>query len=200
MSEEKKPSLAEHETDAEEPSNSEGKKTFQFFKGKWFFQTVVGLIVLSVVVQAGGWLYYYLTSPNQAQQGPEIGLGQYQFRDAPPAGGRITKAQFALHVTLLKGLEKSGREALADHKYRVQQDVEQLLRTVHSGDFEDPALDGLKLQIREKVDKAVGTRVVSDVIITDLKLTLASPPDHPPVADHTTIPVTPVPLETGHIN
>ena len=46
-----------------------------------------------------------------------------------------------------------------------------MLRQAHSGDFDDPALNDLKRQIRERIDQALGNRVVSDVIITNLKIT-----------------------------
>jgi hypothetical protein len=196
MPEEAKHPEPEQEDSVVESSIPEGRKAWQFLKGKWFLQSVVILVVLSVVFQAGGWIYYYTNTSGGTAQSLEIGLGQYEFKTIPPVRGRIAQAQFSLHVTLLKDLEKTGRKALENHKYRVQQDVEQLLRQVHGGDFEEPDLGGLKLQIREKIDKAVGSRVVSDVIITDLKLIPASPPEHPVVAENTSIPVGQVPLKS----
>jgi hypothetical protein len=189
------PSDQDNKDDRQEAPAPQGSKFSLFFKGKWFLQGLVILLILSIAVQAGGWIYYYANSSGKTPPGPEIGLGQYQFTALPPAGGRINQARFSLFVTLLKGLEKSGRETLISHQYRVQQDVEQLLRQVHSGDFEDPDLGGLKIQIREKIDRAIGSRMIADVIITDLKLTVASPSNPPSVAENTAIPVGTIPPE-----
>jgi hypothetical protein len=195
VTEEKNRPLTDSEDRVDDPSASEGKKTSWFFGGKWFWRVVMTLVVLTVILQAGGLIYCY-SSSGKTLQTAEIGLGQYQFSGIPPVGGWVAQARFSLYVTLLKGLEKTGRDALADHKNRVQQDVEQLLRQVHGGDFEDPDLGGLKLQIREKIDKAVGSRVVSDVIITDLRLTPAGPSGHPSMAENKPGPAVLVPMES----
>jgi flagellar basal body-associated protein FliL len=185
MPDEKTHPTPEQEDQSGDPSATENKKTAWSISGKCLWRTVVILAVLTVILQAGGWIYYAMSASGKGGASPEIALGQYQFSGIPPTGGRVSQARFSLYVTLLKGMEKNGREAMTDHKYRVQQDVEQLLRQAHSGDFDDPDLGGLKLQIREKIDKAVGCRVVSDVIITDLKLSLANPAEHPLVAENT---------------
>ena len=59
---------------------------------------------------------------------------------------------------------------MASHKYRVQGEIETLLRQAHRGDFDDPTLTELKQTIREQVNSVVGNRVVSDVIIANLKI------------------------------
>jgi hypothetical protein len=60
---------------------------------------------------------------------------------------------------------------LAAKRLRVQQAVEELIRRAHGGDFDDPLLAGLKQQLQEEINEALGIRVIDDVIITDLKLT-----------------------------
>ncbi len=99
---------------------------------------------------------------------PEIALGTFHFQsDGTDHPGAAT-ARFTLHVSLLKEAEKSGRAQLADAKFRVQQDIEELLRRAHAADFEDPSLAELKRQLQEQVNSTLGTRAVSSVIITDL--------------------------------
>ena len=63
-----------------------------------------------------------------------------------------------------------------------------MLRQIHSGDFGDPALNDLKRQIRERIDQALGNRVVSDVIITNLKFAAADVKEAPAAADSASSP------------
>ena len=62
------------------------------------------------------------------------------------------------------------KQRLAGRKYHVQQEVEELLRKAHSGDFEDPGLQELKRQLLEQINQALNLRAVAEIIITDLKL------------------------------
>ncbi|MEX0866374.1 MAG: hypothetical protein WD030_03380, partial [Pirellulales bacterium] len=62
------------------------------------------------------------------------------------------------------------RQRLEMHQYRVQQNVEELLRQAHGGDFSDPTLAELKRQMQEKINDTIAVRGISDVIITDLRL------------------------------
>jgi hypothetical protein len=77
-------------------------------------------------------------------------------------------------------LDRIARIRLASHKFRVQEEIESLLRQTHSGDFGDPALNDLKRQIRERIDQTLGNRVVSDVIIANLKITASNNNKEPP--------------------
>ena len=64
---------------------------------------------------------------------------------------------------------------MAARKYHIQQDVEELLRKAHSGDFDDPGLTDLKRQLREQISQDIGVRAVSEIIVTDLKLSRSGP-------------------------
>jgi len=77
-----------------------------------------------------------------------------------------------LYITLLDGFQQRGRQQLAANRNRVQQDIEQLLRQAHPGDFEDPCLTELKRRIQAQINKSLGVRAVADVIITGLELEL----------------------------
>jgi hypothetical protein len=63
---------------------------------------------------------------------------------------------------------------LAAHKYRVQEEIEKILRQSHGGDFEDPDLKDIKRQIRDQINEVLGGHIVSDIIVTNLKLTRAN--------------------------
>jgi len=54
-------------------------------------------------------------------------------------------------------------------RFRVQQNVEELLRRAHGGDFDDPGLGELKRQLQERINERSG-RAIAEVIVTDLKL------------------------------
>jgi len=130
------------------------------------------LLVVSLVVHGFAFAYYRLAGPGPSVPPHEIELGEFQFVPADTEVGPIAGAEFSLYVTLLEGFERSGREQLARHRCRVQQDIEQLLRQAHAGDFEDPCLTELKRRIQAQVNKSLGVRAVADVIITGLELRL----------------------------
>ena len=75
-----------------------------------------------------------------------------------------------MHIALLEQVEVAARRELSAKRFRVQQAVEELTRRAHGGDFEDPLLTELKRRLQERVNEALGIRVIADVIITDLKL------------------------------
>jgi len=75
----------------------------------------------------------------------------------------------------------TARTRLAARKFKVQQDVEQLLRQAHPDDFADPVLAGLKRQLQEQINESLGLRAISEVIITSLEYG-SQPPATTPVA------------------
>lgn len=130
------------------------------------------LLIASLVVHGFAFVYYRLGRQGPAAPEHEIGLGVFQFVPTDAQAGPIARAQFSLYVTLLEGFERTGRQRLAIHRSRVQQDIEQLLRQAHAGDFEDPCLTELKRRIQEQINQSLGVRAVSEVIITGLELKL----------------------------
>ncbi len=137
---------------------------------------VVVVVVASVAIHAGFVVYSHWPAAPAARPATEIPLGKYCFAMTSAAGSPLPKAEFSLYVTILSGLEEMGREKIDTHRFRIQQGVEQLLRKVHPGDFDDPTLGDLKNQLREVVDAAMQLRAVGDVVITDLRVTGGSPP------------------------
>ncbi len=101
----------------------------------------------------------------------EISLGDFRFEAKRAEAGSISSAWFSLHIVLLDPVDSYARKKLEARQFRVQQDVEELLRQAHSGDFDDPNLGELKRQLQEQVNETLGSRVIADVIITDLELT-----------------------------
>ncbi len=101
----------------------------------------------------------------------EIPLGEFHFRASPDERGHIATAEFSLHVALLPKAEQTARQRLTEQKYRVKQDIEELIRQAHSGDFEDPTLSGLKRQLQAQINEALRLRAVEAVVITDLRTT-----------------------------
>lgn len=103
----------------------------------------------------------------------EVSLGEFEFRADQTAPGGVSAASFALHIALLSKVDGAARHELAARAFRVQQDIEQLLRLAHSGDFDDPRLAELKRQLQEQINKSLGIRAIDEVIITNLKLECA---------------------------
>jgi hypothetical protein len=164
-----KPSKAPDETEPAAAQTAGPAKTpifTRFFTGKWLL-IVVGV---SIVLHVAGLAYIRVRERPEPSCGGEIGLGAFHFEADRSEGGNINKADFSLHMALLEPVDSTAQQRLAARKYHVQQDVEELLRKAHSGDFEDPGLTDLKRQLREQINQALGVRAVAEVIITDLKL------------------------------
>jgi flagellar basal body-associated protein FliL len=163
--------------ESEEPKTEEttpGKSKFASFFGKTAQYWVAFLLVSTLVIHGIGWAYYKSVHPTAPPDiSPEIGVGDFRFAADKTAGSRISAAEFSLYITALDGLDKIARCRLASHKFRVQGEIESLLRKAHGGDFADPALNDLKRQMRERIDETLGNRVVSDVIVTNLRFTMS---------------------------
>ncbi len=132
-------------------------------------KTVGGFIAVSIVVHGVGFLYFGIAGPSErgASSG-EVSLGDFEY--LAPAGNHegVLKAGFTLHVALIPEMSGIGRSRLNRRKFKVQQDIEELLRQAAAGDFEDPTLTELKRQLQEKINETLDKRVVAEVIITDL--------------------------------
>ncbi len=180
------------EPDSEETKTeqtSAGKSGIASFFGKTMQYWLAFLLVTTLVIHGIGWAYYKAgNTAAPTELSPEIGLGNFKFMADKTAGSRIATADFSLYITALEGLDRIARTRLASHKYRVQEEIEFLLRQAHSGDFDDPSLNDLKRQIRERVDQTLGNRVVSGVIITNLKLSISDIKEPVPTADMASSP------------
>jgi flagellar basal body-associated protein FliL len=149
---------------AEQPKR--GSLLARFLKPKW----LLVLLAVSVAGHALGFAYFRLTANHSAALGPEVSLGKFRFVADAAEDGHYAAAEFSLHIALLGQVEASARRELEAKRFRVQEAVEELIRRAHSGDFDDPLLTGLKQQLQEAINEALGVRVISEVIITDLAL------------------------------
>ena len=162
-------------TDSGEPGDEQSKTPGKppawkrLFTLRWF----VVLLVVTIVVQGGFFTYYQLAAgtPTPTPVESEVSLGDFAFRAGQAEKARIVAAQFSLHIALLPQLGEAAHACLKTRKFRVQQDIEELLRQAHGADFDDPTLAELKRQLQEQVNETLGIRAIADVIITDLKLT-----------------------------
>jgi len=141
-------------------------------------KVIVGIVIASLVLHAivFGLSRWSAGGPATADAagGAEVTLGEFQFAASPHERGPVQAARFQLHLAFLPEVDAAARLRLGTHKFRVQQDIEQLMRQAHGGDFDDPALVDLKRQIQEQVNETLGMRAVADVIVTDLELERSS--------------------------
>jgi hypothetical protein len=129
------------------------------------------LLAISVLGHGIGYLHHRLTMDSaRGPAGPEVSLGRFRFVASSSDGGPVTRADFALHVSLLSQVDSVARARLASFRYRVQQGVEQLLRRAHSADFADPTLGELKRRLQEEINQTIGLRAVGEVIVTQVSL------------------------------
>ncbi|MGA2063511.1 MAG: flagellar basal body-associated FliL family protein [Thermoguttaceae bacterium] len=142
-----------------------------FWRG--FIRHWLLLVVLIATIAIQGTAFVYHRASGRVEQVPppaEIDLGMFRFEADKAEGGQTLHAEFALHVALQEAAERVARPRLSARKFRVQQDIEELLRKAHPGDFDDPGLQELKRQLLEQIDQTLGVRAVADVIVTGLKL------------------------------
>jgi flagellar basal body-associated protein FliL len=175
--------------EAQTESSSKGKSRFALFSPKSVPYWLAFLLISTLVIHGIGWAYYKAVNAIvPVELSPEIEVGNYKFMADKTSGGRLSGAEFSLYITALEGLDRIARTRLASHKFRVQEEIESLLRQAHSGDFDDPSLNDLKRQIREKINQTLGNRVVSDVIIANMKITTSNNKEPAATADTATSP------------
>lgn len=150
---------------AEENATAPKGRIRRFAKKRWGLLTVVGVLVVHTSVL---W-YLAAASAGSTDASGEVSLGSFEFVNYATEQ-LIRHAQFELHLSLLEDVDHAARERLTARRFRVQQDVEQLLRQAHGADFADPQLTELKRRLQEQVNESLGMRAVSDVLITDLSL------------------------------
>ncbi len=133
-------------------------------------------LAVSILANLVGVLYFRSLAIQAYPVSPqEIPLGDYRFVAEQYVPGQVTEADFTLHVELIRQTADPARRLLEARRQRVRQNVEELLRTAHGGDFSDPALRQLKGQLQKRINETLEIRAVADVIVTDLRLQRAQP-------------------------
>lgn len=171
------PAPDEPTAEASRPAARGWRRWAKLLSRKW-----VGVLLGASILMHGVVLWYAKSIRDGLVTTAELSLGSFEFvaQDPETVGlGTIRKATFDLHVTLLYPRDVSVRERFAQAKFRLQQDIEELLRRAHGGDFEDPSLAELKRQLQEQVNSTIGMRAVSDVIITGLVIEQDGAPRDP---------------------
>ncbi len=139
----------------------------KFLKGN----VVACLLMGSVFLNGLGFAYFWLT-PGTGKTVPdaEIALGEFQFISNHTGADQVVQAEFAVHVALNEPVKEEARRRLQGREFRLRQEIEELLRAAHSGDFDDPLLRGMKSKLVERINKTLGMRATDAVIITNLKM------------------------------
>jgi hypothetical protein len=162
--------MADEKAKATEPEPAQAKPSSRLaairrsLLAKWLPIVIVG----SVVAHGLLWSLRGGGAGESAKPVGEITLGKFHFTDHPGSLSAISGADFQLHISLLKDLDSQARARLNERKFKVQQDVEELLRQAHGGDFDDPELNELKRQLQEQINASLELRAISEIIITDL--------------------------------
>jgi len=130
---------------------------------------VLGATIVALLLLQGGLLAYPFMF-KETSRCAEVDLGRFGFVANPVERSPIGAASFQLHVLPIPEADREVRDRIERRRNRVQQDVEELLRLAHGGDFADPTLGELKRQIQERINKTLDMRAVADVIITDLRV------------------------------
>lgn len=167
--------LEEEESPLEEQETN-GPRNSSFLARALSPKWLAILLGVSIVGHGVAFLFIKLKAKTpEEMSSSEISLGDFRFVADPSDGGRgkegrITGAEFSLHIELIQQFDPSARQQLTARKFRVRQDIEELLRRAHSGDFDNPLLGELKQQLQEQINTTLGMGAVAEVIITDLEL------------------------------
>jgi len=178
------PNDASHGGDQDNANGKQKRSGTPFWKKLVSPKVIIGIVVASVLLHGVLYLIFGGTTRSVASQeqtidGHEITLGEFGFKAGPDEQGQIEAARFKLHLSFLPEVDAAARLRLTKHRFRVEQDIEQLMRQAHGGDFQDPMLIELKRQLQEQINGTLGVRAVADVIITDLRLTRVPDGDTP---------------------
>jgi hypothetical protein len=114
-------------------ASSAGKSKIALFCGKTMQYWLAFLLITTLVIHGIGWAYYKagnVVAPPEIS--PEIAVGNFKFTADKTSGSRVAGAEFTLHITALEGLDRIARTRLTTHKFRVQEEIESLLRQTHS--------------------------------------------------------------------
>jgi flagellar basal body-associated protein FliL len=176
MSNDRKSSERSEKTESPAAAPGRMQAYVAWLRQNWLISAILTLLILHGV----GLAVMFFRSPHAAgRAGHEVSLGEFRFVGDHVPGSRLNEAKFKLHISLLSNVDSLGRWLLQTNRYRVQQDIEELLRKAHAGDFEDPSLADLKRQLQETINKTLGNRVIDEVIITDLLLDRVEEPPVP---------------------
>ena len=160
---------------SDEKANSQKKGVGRVLNSK----VIAVLVVLTVIINIAGLVFQSVANSAKTAARDEHNLGTYHFLADPSEKGLITAAEFNLHIAILDDIEKEARRRLDAKKFRVQQDIEELLRKAHGGDFDDPSLGELKRRLQARINETLGMMAIADVIVTDLKLDKIMPTSKP---------------------
>lgn len=184
-----RPEESRNEDEAKTEASSAGTSKIGSFFAKTTQYWLALLLITTLVIHGLGWAWYKAGNAAPAvERSPEIGIGTFKFTADKTSGSHVAGAEFAVYITALDGLDGVARNRLSSHQFRVQEEIESMLRQAHSGDFVDPALNDIKRQIRERIDQALKNRVVSDVIITNLKFSPSDAKEPAQAADSASSP------------
>ncbi|MCH8923693.1 MAG: hypothetical protein IIA67_11175 [Planctomycetes bacterium] len=167
MAENKDPTESTQDESPQEPKAPQRKKLWSRLANR---RTLAAILAASVIAHGVGFIYYNKLR-HIIVQSPEVGLGEFEFEGVDTRLSPVTRATFSLHVSLLSDIEPRARTRLYTRRFRVQQDIEQLLRESQGGDFEDPKLDEIKNRIQEQINITLDMRAIEQVIVTDLAVT-----------------------------
>lgn len=178
---------AEPDTEATEKPKVGWKVRIQRFRQAASKHWFVGMITLALLGHGAGLWIFAIQRTARPDQTSEVDLGQFEFRNTAARRGEMNRATFSLHIRFIDEVASRARQQLADRQFRVEQDIEEILRQAHDADFADPHLRELKRQLQEQINRSLDLRSVAEVIVTDLDIgsahgaTGASSPDaeHP---------------------
>lgn len=160
---------ADDQPEGKPQASSKGGVSRRLFNAATSRTTLAVLLGISLVMQGVGFWFYRSTTKSQPPEG-EVTLGEFVYQENQPSTAAIKTAQFTLHLDLLEAVDQKARGRLEERRFRVKQDVEELMRMAKGADFEPTAMDQLKRTLQERINASLDMRAIDEVIITDLRI------------------------------
>ena len=162
--------MSEQEPITESSPDDETPKTSPAWRRLLTKKRLIVLVVVGILAPALGYAAIAASrSTGETSASPEVSLGAFWYETTATAASEKIRAEFQLHLELLAQIDSAARTRLEARRFKVQQNVEELLRQAHNADFEDPSLTELKRQIQVQINETLGMRgAIAEVIVTDL--------------------------------
>ena len=132
---------------------------------------IVGAIAtaFAAVTVATAWLVRDSEAADRATDVLEVSLGEFRFGTTNTARPRMLEFEAVAVVAGSPGVQSEHENKLRTHAARVSAAVEEAGRAATDAELDEPDLSSFRGRIRGRVNHALGTTAIDDVLIDDFR-------------------------------